>query len=319
MAGIPKSNGTKEAVINDYSLDNQITLHGRPFYVDELDSLELKINPIFEPEETRLCMALISPGDTCLDIGANIGYYTVLFSHYVGSTGKVIAIEPDPENFLLLKQNCSQDIASNIASLHQVALGEEAGMAPLFKSKDNHGMHRLYSSVCCSSDSSTVSVIRGDSLNIGVVDFLKIDIEGYEPPALSGLKNTISASKTIKILTEFSPLSIREAEFSCRSLVEMLLEHELVPLENVNSVWQPLHHNNLLAASDIADQIDIAALTKNMKNQSNTQIAESAATALLAVGYPRPLLENLVWVPRTNIEEVIDKLDAFSMSPIGDT
>jgi len=52
-------------------------------------------------------MVLIAPGDVCLDIGANIGYYSVLFSNLVGPKGKVIAIEPDPDNFQLLIKNCT--------------------------------------------------------------------------------------------------------------------------------------------------------------------------------------------------------------------
>jgi len=285
-----------------------ITLYNRSFYLDPLDSLELRNNLIFEPEETRLCQALISSGDRCLDIGANIGYYTVLFATLVGPAGKVIAIEPDPDNFQLLKQNSAQDVQAMITQLHTLALSDQAGVAKLFKSNNNHGMHRLYPSVCCSEDATEVEMIRGDQLNTGAIDFLKIDIEGYELAALTGLKETIHASPNIKILSEYSPLSISEAGFSARAMLELMLSYDLVPLEHSGSQWCAVDPSELLAASDLADQVDMQALTQSMQQQSNQQIADSATTALQAVNYPRPMLENLLWLRPQAVEAVLEKL-----------
>jgi len=258
-------------------------------------------------------MVLIAPGDVCLDIGANIGYYSVLFSNLVGPKGKVIAIEPDPDNFQLLIKNCTSYQESHSVSLHQLALGAQEGIARLFKRKDNHGMHRLYSSVCCSEDSSEVSVIRGDELQTGPVDFLKIDIEGYELPALTGLKDTICASGNIKVLTEFSPLSISEAGFSSRGMIELMLKYGLAPLENVDSLWRPVDSNELLTAADIADKVDIKALSLAMKSHTNKQVSEAAVAALLEVGYPRPMLENLAWIHPHHVTAIVEKLTQFSM------
>ena len=293
---------------NDNKPTHKIFLYDRDFYIDELDSLNLKNCPIFEADETRLCHALISKGDKCLDIGANIGYYTVLFSRLVGPTGKVIAIEPDPSNFDILVKNCTPEITSEIVTVHKVALGDENTQAALFKSKDNHGMHRLYPSVCCSEESTNVKVVRGDDLLDRGVDFLKIDIEGYELPALKGLENTISNSENIKILSEFSPLSISEAGFSAKALINMLLDMGLAPLELVNGFWRQLNPKDLLSAVEIADKIDINSLTENMRNQTNQEIADAAAAALINSGYPRPLLENFLWLSPYNLGETVNKL-----------
>jgi len=295
-------------VANEARTSNQIELFGRPFYIDDLDSLGLRANAVFEPEETRLCQALVSTGDTCLDIGANIGYYTVLFSHLIGPPGQVVAIEPDPENFSLLKQNCAPELGTSNISQHQVALGDTPGTAKLFKGKDNHGMHRLYKSVCCSAEATQVPVVVGDSLELGPIDFLKIDIEGYEYPALLGLKETIGTSPRIKILAEFSPLSMLEAGLPVRPLVEMLVELNLVPLELSSEGWCALDSQALLEATDIADKIDIIDITTNMADESNVRIAEKAASVLLESGYTRPLLENLVWIPTGMLDEVIATL-----------
>lgn len=287
---------------------NKVYLYDREFYIDELDSLNLKAAPIFEPEETRLCEGLISKGDKCLDIGANIGYYTVLFSKLVGPTGKVIAFEPDPDNFHLLEKNCTREISSGYVSVYKKALGDMNTEAALFKSKDNHGMHRLYSSVCCSDEHTNVQVVRGDDLIDDKIDFIKIDIEGYEFPALKGLLKTISNSENIKILSEFSPLSISEAGFSAKALVSMLLDIGLAPLELTNGNWRPLNPSSLLSSVEISEKIDINTLTKNMKDQTNQEIAEAAAESLIKAGYTRPLLENFLWLSPYDVSSIVKKL-----------
>lgn len=287
---------------------NLISLHGSPFIVDPLDSLGLINNPIFEPEETLLCQTLITSGDTCLDIGANIGYYTTLFANIVGKKGKVVAIEPDAENFTLLSRNCSPYLDGNIITIRQIALGATSGQASLYKSKDNHGMHRLYPSICCSTDSTEVSVIKGDDLNIGTVDFIKIDIEGYEFSALSGLVNTIKTSHELKILTEFSPLSILEAGFSPMAFIEMLFDYGLVPLENVNNRWQSIELKSFLDSIAATEQIELSSIKENMETESNLKIYEKASNILNEKGYTRPLLENLIWISPAVLDEVKQKL-----------
>ncbi len=291
------------------TMDNAIKLHNRLFQLDKIDSLDLRLNAVFEPEETRLCSLLIKEGDVCLDIGANIGYYTTLFANIVGENGNVIAIEPDYENYKILEMNCASYIKDNYSlSLHQVALSHESGSALLFKSKDNHGMHRLYSSVCCSDESTEVRIVKGDSLVTTPVNFIKINIEGYELPALKGLSTIINASTNIKIITEFSPLSIGEAGFLSRDFIGMMLSYGLTPLENQDGEWRTVQTNELLAAAEIADKVDIPNLTKNMACQTNQEIAEAAAQALIDIGYSRPLLENLVWLRSYDVSDVLTKL-----------
>lgn len=82
-----------------------------------LDSL-LANNEIFEPEDTALCQQLIMCGDRVLDIGANSGYFTLLFCELVSPGGFVSAIEPDRENFEILQANLCKQEANGIVSLH---------------------------------------------------------------------------------------------------------------------------------------------------------------------------------------------------------
>jgi methyltransferase, FkbM family len=78
------------------------SVDGHRMFVDERDSMGLSIDPVFEPLETEFCRAVVRPGAVVVDIGANIGYYTLIFARQVGPSGKVIAFEPDADNFRLL-------------------------------------------------------------------------------------------------------------------------------------------------------------------------------------------------------------------------
>ena len=288
---------------------NSTVVHNRLFYIDEIDSLNLKATPIFEPEETNLCIKLINKGDICLDIGANIGYYTILFSDKVGESGKVIAFEPDNTNYLILEKNCHKEINNNIVLLYKNALSDNNKKEFLYKSKDNHGMHRLYPSVCCSEDKIEVSVISGDSLNIGSVDFIKIDIEGYEYLALKGLSETIKKSNNIKILSEFSPLSVLEAGFSTQSLLDMMFSFGLAPIEYKDGKWDQASPDDLITAAKVADTINIKKLKNELKSKTNLEIANLASEALIQAKYPRPLLENILWVPPYEVMKVINTIN----------
>jgi predicted O-methyltransferase YrrM len=73
--------------------------------VDDADSLGIMANGIFEPIETHTVLALVKGGDRVLDIGANMGYYTVLMAEKVGAQGKVFAVEPNAANLSILHAN----------------------------------------------------------------------------------------------------------------------------------------------------------------------------------------------------------------------
>ena len=87
----------------------------------------------YSEAEPALWRKLVKPGDTVLDIGANIGALTLPLSDMVGPTGRVFAFEPHPQNFMLLKQNCSG--RSNIRCW-DVALGADTGDAWIPRLRD---------------------------------------------------------------------------------------------------------------------------------------------------------------------------------------
>lgn len=279
-----------------------VTVHGRHLLeVDAADSLGLVANHgVFEPCETALCQSLIGPGDRVLDIGANIGYYTLLFCDLVSPSGSVTAIEPDPENFARLQRNLSAQVADGRARLHRVALGSEACTARLYQADESAGLHRMYSSVCCNDNGTDVAVITGDSLDLAPLDFIKIDIEGYEPAALRGLARTLENSPNLKILSEFSPLSLWEAGFSPIAFLEEMRSLGLRLVTHGDGRWNACGYDEFIQAlhkvpSSAADAF-IAEIRRDHQGAPVQVIGRQAVAFLDRLGYTRPMLENVLFV-----------------------
>ncbi|NCD23960.1 MAG: FkbM family methyltransferase, partial [Spartobacteria bacterium] len=260
-----------------------VTVHGLPLAVDAADSLGLAASGgIFEPEETALIRHVVKPGQRVLDIGANIGYHTVLLAQLVGQTGQVTAVEPDPDNFRLLRRNRAALAHPDRVRLHRAALGREAGRADLHRAPGSGGMHRLYASVCCGPETTSVPVLRGDDLNLAPLDFLKIDIEGYEPAALDGLDHTLAASPDLTILCEFSPLSLWEAGFVPRDFLQGMARRGFAILGSDHGQWRPLDLSAMLDALDRLPGSDIRDLLAGLRGMADqAQDIASAASAFL--------------------------------------
>lgn len=175
--------------------------------------------------EVELYRDRVKPGMTVLEIGANVGFYTLLFSGLAGEKGKVLAFEPDPENFRLLSKSAAGHGAANITCL-QAAVAEKGGALKLFISEENRGDHRVYDSGegRGSVDVKAVS-IDGTLGREARADFIKMDIQGAEYRALLGMEKTIKNSPGLCMLCEFSPGLVRKAGDSPEALLQKLLEY----------------------------------------------------------------------------------------------
>lgn len=198
-------------------------VHNQKMHLDEQDSLRLSILGEFEPTETQLVRESIKPGYRVLDIGAHIGYYTLLFASLVGRDGGVIAFEPDPTNFRLLEKNVAENGHTNV-TLAQKAIAEKSDRRLLYRSSSNSGDHRL---VPPPGEREVVEVecaaldefLEGDSRRI---DFIKMDIQGAEGWALQGMRNLIEENPSLKLLTEWSPSSLKLAGYQPTKYLETL-------------------------------------------------------------------------------------------------
>ena len=122
-----------------------ITCQENKMYLNTEDtglSPSLLIRRIYEPYETELFKKLIKSGMVVVDIGANIGYYTLLAAKLVGNNGRVYAFEPEPTNYRFLIKNIELNRYKNI-KLIQKAVSDKHGKARIFLDKHNLGMHSL--------------------------------------------------------------------------------------------------------------------------------------------------------------------------------
>ena len=107
-------------------------------------SRRIREEGIWEPHETSLILDLLQPGDTFLDVGANIGYFSILAAAAVGEAGSVMAYEPDPENYRLLQANVELNALRPRVISTAAALSDANGEGRLYLSADNLGDHQVY-------------------------------------------------------------------------------------------------------------------------------------------------------------------------------
>ena len=180
---------------------------------------------VYEREELRLVRSLLRPGMVALDVGANLGFYTALLGQATGPQGRVIALEPDPENFSFLQRTVAANQFKNV-ELIQAAAGREPGHLTLYSSSDNRGDNRMYANELADR-SEEVEVVRLDDLleqrGVMELDFLKIDVQGYEGQVLAGLERTLRRSRRLVALVEFWPHGLRSAGTDPEAYLEQLL------------------------------------------------------------------------------------------------
>ncbi len=95
-----------------------VTMNGHKMYISD-DFLGFYLIGEYEPETTDLFVSLLHEGDVVVDIGAHIGYYTLLAARTVGKDGKVFAFEPDPDNYALLVKNVEMNGYNNVTAVQK--------------------------------------------------------------------------------------------------------------------------------------------------------------------------------------------------------
>jgi len=216
-------------------------IQGHKMFLDSEDSLRLSLSGVYEPFETETIKDIVKKGDIVMDIGANIGYYTLLLARFVGDKGKVIAFEPDSDNFVLLKKNVEINGYKNVI-LVQKAVSNKTEKIKLYLHKNDKKQHSIYDS-SNSRKSIEVESIRADNYIDEKVDFIKIDIEGAEGEAVLGMDDLLKKNEKIKIITEFSPCSLEKSSVGPKEFLELLLEHNFKLCE-INEQKKELRQTN---------------------------------------------------------------------------
>lgn len=163
-------------------------------------SSELLMFKTHEPLTTKLLSKELKKDMVCLDVGGNIGYYTLFESNIVGENGKVIAIEPSPPNFQHLKKNLEIQNTENVDA-YNFAAGDKDGEINFLVYEESNGSFTIPDGETTDLPGELIKVQAKrldtflDELKQDHVDFVRMDVEGYESHIIGGMTNTIKKSK----------------------------------------------------------------------------------------------------------------------------
>jgi FkbM family methyltransferase len=245
-AGYMHASGTEVAnVLNTFKL-----------YVDPNEvsvAVHLSKSGYWEAWITKWFIDNIQPGFTCVDVGANFGYFTRLLEWLVGPDGKVYAIEANPALYESLKKSIEDFPMKNGSDvvLSNVALADEVGMAELGVLGNNFGgASILYGGVHGLPITNTYTVMKTTLDKIvekdEYIDFVKLDIEGAEPLAMKGMEGMMD--RIGLIVLEVLPSM---AQYNPRFLHELFYKYTVTKI-NFLGVEEPITYEQVANSDDLS-------------------------------------------------------------------
>ncbi len=192
---------------------------------EELISRVLRRHGLWEAASSWFCLHYVRQGDIAVDVGANIGYYTLLLSTLVGVDGLVHAFEPEPGNLALLHENLRINGCTNVV-VYPAALADRQDQCPLYLCPTNRGDHRL--GFLPDRDMISVAVTTADLILTMLpnrTSLFKIDVQGAEEHVLRGMRGLIEQNRQdLTILMELCPGQLPSMGSTYDSLLAYLEE-----------------------------------------------------------------------------------------------
>jgi FkbM family methyltransferase len=163
----------------------------------------------YEVQLTKLMQGIVQPGDVCLDIGANFGYYTAVLSKLAGPTGAVHAFEPVPTFYSMATETVFLNDLSSIAQVHNFGLGEATGSFTVYTFSNlpqGHASSRDLNRADATPHKCLVTTLDTfvSANDIARVDFMKVDVEGDELSVFRGARSILSAEDAPAIIFEIN-------------------------------------------------------------------------------------------------------------------
>lgn len=210
-------------------------------------SLMILITRVYEPVETEMVKRVVKSGDVALDIGAHIGYYTLILSRLVGEKGHVYAFEPCEKNYVVLKKNVEVNKCRNVTLVNK-AVSDTTGKA-IMVGWSVRQRESLAESTNKEENLVEVESIRLDDFfahNACDVDFIKIDVEGHEFHALKGGSDLLRRSRNLSIVSEFGPVAMRGDGGDPNCFLDFLIENDF------RLCYFDIKKNGLLQIDDVS-------------------------------------------------------------------
>lgn len=189
------------------------TAHGHKMYVDGRDisvAPWLIADGVWEPWVVRCVLGLLRPGMRVVEVGANVGYYSVMMGHAIGGSGRLTSFEANPDLAEIVRANLHINVLDHHAECRQQAAADTVGRLAFHRYAQRLGGSSL-------NDVSDIAAAAGDrverievdsvtldsALDDAPVDFMKIDAEGAELRILQGAENVLARSPGLKIVFEY--------------------------------------------------------------------------------------------------------------------
>ncbi len=240
-----------------------IESHGNMMYADSKDEGVLPLlqaGGVYEEYETGLFKSLLEPGMVVVDIGANIGHYSLIAARLVSDAGHVYSFEPDPHNYDLLTRNIELNSFSNVTAMN-MAVSNKKGSMTLYLDKYNLGGHSMSSEnvLIAAGEVEVGTVTLDDFFNKGGgrggVDLIKMDTQGAEGFIVEGAQRLLEENDPA-ILMELWPFGLRNAGYDPATLV--------VNLERLGYFFKVIDKSGEEArAVEAADVIELCAGMKS--------------------------------------------------------
>jgi FkbM family methyltransferase len=206
----------------------------------------------YEKYETAIMMSQIDKNNVVVDVGANIGYYTLLMAQ---RAKKVYAVEPDREIFGILERNVGVNNLKNVVLIN-CAAGAKNGKLKYYKNEENDGDGRVYRSKN-GKFMGFISCLRLDDIlaNEQYISSIKADVQGWEPAVIAGAKKIIEKNSPTLFL-EYSPSDYRDNKLDGKGMIDYLEKRyrNIWSINDFAEVPWPIHRGvKILGKAGYAD------------------------------------------------------------------
>lgn len=279
----------------------KVDIGGKEYIITSDDDYLEYIRNGFEPEMVKLFRSLASDSEVILDVGANIGCTAILFGEL---SNKVYAFEPSPTTFAFLEKNILRSGRKNVFP-QNIGLGVESGQFTLTFAPSNRSGGFVSNQIQASVGHTVEKIViqRLDeavkSLNLQQIDFIKIDVEGFEGHVLRGGKQTILSNRPVVLLelnhwclNAFQRTSIPDFFDLLRSIFPILLAVDgsnYMDLHDESDSYSVMYHHilqmrfqNIVAGFDESRLGRFRSLYKYGFHESNTKAKSLSSKSLMA-------------------------------------
>lgn len=203
----------------------------RMFLDDSPVSKKIQRRKVYEAKETKLIQEYLKPGMRAIDVGAHIGYHTLIMAKNVSDGGWVVSFEPDSDNYRILTDNVTANELKNVLSFNG-GLFDEHCRKPFYKCAGNSGDNRMYKKNPGEKATEAAffkfddfrPILSGATVmrHGGDIDFVKVDTQGAELRVLEGMSITLTEAGPMAMLVEFYPYGLRKFKSSPDDLFDFI-------------------------------------------------------------------------------------------------